>query len=1543
MSQLSQALAAFHPTLAGWFIQAFGEPTPVQVEAWASIMDNQHTLIAAPTGSGKTLAALLPCLDKIARDKIKLKQSSNLKATPGVRVLYVTPLKALNNDIQHHLLGFIDAIERHSASEQSKPSDDEWPGIRSAVRTGDTPSHERARMIKRPPDVLVTTPESLYLLLTSDKGRSMLHTVETVIIDEIHSLAGDKRGAHLSLTLERLSALARKPVQRIGVSATQKPLERVALFLGGWEKDSSCSSGPTPITPIDQQYSSASAEEALSSSINSNVTRSTASQPLNSVSHPLDYIPRPVQIVESAMVKTIQVRVTMPDLSRPAMTRDGVWVPIIERLMQLMDGSRSALLFVNSRRLCERLVLRLNEHAGGEMARAHHGSLSRDRRLEVERMLKAGDLRCLVATSSLELGIDVGHIDVVIQVDSPKAAAAGIQRIGRAGHAVGDVSRGYIVARTRGDLPESAVLCRSIAHRDIEEIMLLHEPLDVLSQQVTSIVAAAEVTVDDLYALLLRSECYRHFPRERLEAALKVLAGFYPFAKPLLEWDRKSGLLSKRANTAMAAITGAGTIPQSSAYPVHHAQSRVHLGELDEEYIQESRVGDVFQLGTSSWMITSMENDRVYVNEAPNRFSEIPFWRAEPGGRSYELGRKLGQFFRDLVVRLRLDNDGNDALTDDQNKHNEQRVVDWLDMEYGLDLLAAKELIELIQAQHLAIGLPTDQQIVIEHYSDLMNQKHIIIHNPFGRRINRTWLLAIERQFERVLPYKMYGNAKDNGIELVLPEWDASWLQTLWHLTPESLHSLLTEAITGSPLLAVAFRRIAETSLLLSRSFTRTPMWQKRIRSEELLKQSLPYAENFPYLHEAMRECLHLFLDASGLRQLLEAIAAGEVEIIVKETKTPSPFAVQFLADYANMQLYEGDGLSESTQLQLMSMSKSAASELFGEDAVRQAIDPILARSEAERLEVGDTLPATANELYALLKRRGDLSEDEMKGIAGDDASLWLADLQRQERVVHLSERYSQRWICADEQEMYDTFPAEDHAVAFIAGRYADHRLSFTEEELRSRYPALSSLEAERIIEGLLAWDRIEQAPFAANEKERIWTSRNVAKRLIRLTIEQARKQAEPIEPIRWCAHMSLLQHTLSGTQLSGIDGLRLIIGKLQGFYLPASHWESIIFPARLIGYRKEDLDLLCASGEVIWLGRKEESEKEGKIAFFLADSKLLYAPYVNQQADESTSKHPALLALLREGGASFLTRLSRDYGKLPSEVLADLLDLVWEGRVSNDQFAPLRLQLLTKGKQLAKTGSGLGRWYWTGSLEDKSSSEDDRSTNDRTAGAPSSIAARSNKTDLSESALHWTQHLLDSYDILSKDLISHLSPFSWDELLPVLKQLEHWGVVTRGLFIRDVPTLQFARREQIAAVRQPFPGQEGGAVTIIAAVDPANPYGLAIDWPSAPGASFSRKSGNYLVLYQGQWRLWIENKGRKIVEIGPAIPIENAATADPDDQKRLKQIFSTVLRQQHLSKIKIEHWNGEPVVESTAASPLLAIGAERDNRSFVLWPSQLQ
>ncbi|TFE19568.1 DEAD/DEAH box helicase [Cohnella luojiensis] len=1447
----------FHPVLSAWFSESFGEPTDVQRQAWESIGQSHHTLIAAPTGSGKTLAALLPCLDKLVR--------SGSRAKAGVRILYLTPLKALNNDIHHHALQFVEQLEARSIERGA-----EWPGIRCEVRTGDTSQSKRASILRNPPELLVTTPESLFLMLTSDKGRTILETVEQVIIDEIHDLAADKRGSHLSITLERLTQRCSKSPQRIGVSATQKPLDRVARFLAGWER----------------------------------------------LGEGEEMRPRPVTIVESAMSKNISVLITMPDQSKPAATREVVWLPLLDRIMQAMEGCRSVLLFVNSRRLCERLCLRLNDHVGYEMARSHHGSISRERRLEVEQMLKDGSLRCIVATSSLELGIDVGHIDLVIQIDSPQEAARGIQRIGRAGHAVGEASRGILLARQKSALPELAVLSRQIARREIEEIRIPHGPMDVLSQQVVAMVAMDDWEIGALHRLIQQSDSYQGYPRERLESMLQVLAGFYPFARPLLEWERASNLLTKRSNTAMASITGVGTIPQSGGYPVHHLDSRTHLGELDEEFIQESRVGDVFQLGTSSWMIRDIRNDRVYVSEAGNRFSEIPFWRNEAGSRSYELGLKIGGFLQELSERLQLAAETADSS--ENEKEIDDRAFEWLQAGYGMDRTSADELFSHIRSQYNACALPTDKQIVIEHYKDVMNQTHVIIHNPFGRTVNRAWQLAIERQFEQLLPYRPYGNAKDNGIEFVLPDWDSSWLQIINQVTPANLEQLLVEAITGSPLLGIAFRRIAETSLLLSRSFTRTPMWQKRLRSEELLRGALPYAEHFPYLHEAMAECLHDYLGYEDLRALLEQIISGQVKIIVKETPYPSPFAAQFIAEYVNMQIYEGDGLDETTRLQLLQVSKVMAGQLFDSYGFGQAISQEAIQDENRRLSELERPPVNADELASLMKNRGDLTAMEISKIAGEPALTWLQQLREQDRVLPLDMTGDGefRWILSEERQMYADFPRTPASVTFVLGRYVDHLISFTEAELCDRYPALTLKSAKDAVEQMLDSGMIEHAPHAADEEERLWTSAKVASRLIRLSIRQARSRAEPVDAARWCNQIAFMQHALQGSQQQGSEGLLTVIERLQGLFLPLSHWETIILPSRVDVYRKEHLDMLCASGEVLWIGRKDKEEKEGKISFFLTRSRSLYLPLLANPSTTPT-KHPRLLRLLEDGGASFLTRLSREDGKTPSELLPDLLELVWEGRVSNDQFAPLRLQTHAKQANWAKTGSGLGRWYATSALLDAGSSPADEQEEE-------------------SPVLTWTHHLLQAYGLINKELVAKISPFSWDTIYPVLKRLEEWGVVTRGTFIRGMSTLQFTTRELSDSVRQPLPGPMGAAYTVLSSADPANPFGVLIDWPQGEGsAAYSRKPGNFLVLHGDQWLFWIENNGKKVI----TMPVPDSVDVPMDHQAELLQsAFQSIIRSRKIVKVKVDSLNGIPITETEIGKVLLQRGAERELRSLVFW-----
>ncbi|MDB4867691.1 MAG: box helicase domain protein [Cohnella sp.] len=1465
------------PVLSDWFARTFGEPTDIQRRAWDAISSGSHALIAAPTGSGKTLASLLPCLDRLLWEK------SEGAAGKGVKIVYITPLKALNNDIHHHVFGFVEQIER-LAEETGQP----WPGIRSAVRTGDTKPAERASMLRRPPDIMVTTPESLYLLLTSGKGREMLHTVRQVIVDEIHNLAADKRGTHLSLSLERLQELCGAGVQRIGVSATQKPLERVARFLGGWEDE--------PAVGDDGLLREAEPSE-------------------EGFIHPLGYRPRPVRIVESDIVKRYSVQATIPDQSRPVQTREAVWLPLLDRLLQLMEGSRSVLIYVNSRRLCERLCLRLNDHVGYEMARAHHGSMSREWRLEVEKMLKSGELRCIVATASLELGIDVGHVDFVIQIDPPPEAAAGIQRVGRAGHSVGDTSRGAIVARHKGALPDIAVLSRLISERDIEEIRIPRDTLDVLSQQTVAMAAEQDWTVNRLYRLIVRCDSYRAFPRNRLESLLELQSGFYPFLRPLLDWDRDTGNVTGRSNSAMAAIMGAGTIPQSSSYPVHHAESRAHIGELDEEFIQETKVGDVVQLGSQPWMIREIRQDRVYATEAGNRFSEIPFWRNEAMSRSYELGKKIGIFLGELENRL----DRPDGET-----------ISWLESGYGMDAHTAGELIGYVRSQQAVSRVPTDRRIVVEHYRDVANQKHVIIHNHFGKKVNRTWLLAIERQFENALPYRVYGNAKDNGIELVFAEWDVSWLHVIWQVTSANAEALLAEALAGSPLLAVAFRRIAETSLLLSRSFSRVPLWQKRLRGAELLKNALPYAERFPYFQEAMREAMHDYLDIDRLRDILESVADGRIETVVRETEFPSPMAAQFIFDYVNMRIYEGDGLDESVQLQLLQFSKSFAGDVFGPGVGLKPVDPEIMEEEGRRLSEPERAVRNAEELLRLLKERGDLTEDEIIRIGGPETSEWLRELRSRRRVAQIRWNGTgvDHWIAADEREIYASFPQTQESVAFVIGRYAANRLSFTENELRQRYTSVDLKTAESAVESLLKQGVIEQAPFAADPDERIWSGRDVAARLIRLSIGKARRSVEPVDASRWLGHLLQRQLVLTGNERRGGEGLLDVIERLQGLFLPLSHWESIIFPSRLSDYRKENLDLLCASGQILWIGRKDGDDKEGKIAFFLSEQRALYEPCL-LNVEERNTQHPELLDRLRTGGARFLIRLSQETGRLPSELLPHLLDLVWEGHVSNDQFAPLRLSARSKGKDgFLKAGSGLGRWYWTGSLL-------------------ATDAAVAQGGDLAEPAtpeeqpvVRWVHHLLETYGLLTKDIAAQTSPYAWESLMPVLKKLEEWGAVTRGMFIRDLHVLQFTTRELAETIRKPAPAGDSSGVTLLSSVDPANPYGIIVDWPSEASAAFSRKPGNYLVLQGNRWLFWIENNGKRIYSMTDAASgVEQMGDLS---EQVLKTAFSLLLSRRGLSKITVEQWNGAEILKSQAGEALRALGAERDRDSLVLWPSQL-
>ncbi|GIP38391.1 DEAD/DEAH box helicase [Paenibacillus sp. J31TS4] len=1506
----------FHPVLAAWFAQSFGQPTDVQLRAWSEIAGGHHTLIASPTGSGKTLAALLPCIDAV----VTAKERAAAERTTGVRLLYITPLKALNNDIHHHLFRFAEEWEAAAAELGA-----DWPGVTIGVRTGDTSQSTRASMLRKPPDVLITTPESFYILLTSAKAREMLRSVRQVIVDEIHDLAADKRGAHLSLSLERLASWTDAPFQRIGVSATQKPLERVARFLGGWAPPNGAAAGAEAGTAGAEGKNAPGERDNRSAGVNENAEPQAApGAPEDSSSQSTDaphlygYVPRPVAVVESRADKRYELLVTLPERSARTPDKEMFWLSIVERIVRLMEGSATSLIFVNSRRMCERLTLRLNDYAGYTLARSHHGSVSREKRLEVERMLKAGELRCLVATSSLELGIDVGHVDLVIQIDSPKEVAAGIQRIGRAGHSVGDASRGVLLARTRGELPEAAVIARQIAARDIEAIRIPRHPLDVLSQQIVAMAATDEWEVEELHRTVTRSDSYRTYPLARLRAVLEVLAGLYPFARPLLEWNRDTDRIGRRKNTPMAAIMGAGTIPQSSGYPVHHMETRTHLGELDEEFVFETRVGDVFQLGTSSWTVRSIKHDRIYVTEAANAYSEIPFWRAEALGRSFELGTRIGAFYRELLERL--------------DRAPAAETEEWLMRDYRLDASSAGQLAAYVRSQKAVCPLPTDRRIVAEHFVDDAGQHHLVLHSVFGRKVNRTWQLALQARLSRVIGFDYYANARDNGIEFIFPEWNPVWLSLVRQVSSEALEELLLEAVPATPLLGITFRRLAETSLLLSRSFTRMPAWKMRLRSEELLKEAKPYAEQFPYLREALRETMEDALDMEHVRQLLDAVSSGEVEWAVAETRFPSPFAAQFLMDFVGTSLYESDVLGKDLQLQLMSVSKELAARVFGEESVKRAIRPEAVERERERLEEGRGLQIEdAPSLYRLLKERGDQTERELVRLAGPQAVTWLRELRDAGQAVAIPLGGEERWICRDELGRYEELREEGEA-SFLLKRFADHRLAFTAEELAARY-GLPLGRAQEVIRGWRDERAVEEAPFAEPGHEELWTSTKVTGQMLRFTIREYRREAERVPADRLALLLAERHGLLPGQRGEGPEGLREAIARLQGLFLPVSHWETYLFPARMASYRREDLDLLCASGEVLWIGRREEGDKEGRVAFFLAEARELYAPYLRQaEAPRSETAHPELLALLRSRGASFVTALSRETGLVPSELTIRLLDLVWEGRAANDQFAPLRP--LPRGGSArsarnARLPAGLGRWY---ALEEGAAAGWDEEAY----------------------VVTWARHLLERDGVLTREAAKD-APYSWETLSGVLKQLEEWGVATRGMLVQGIQAMQFASRETVEALRSPAPLL--GEAILLSAVDPANPYGASVPWPQRKGVAFARKPGNYLLLADGRWVLWIENNGRRITEMHTAGQEEGREADHPrrsgEAQRRpepgiswrelLPPMLRQMMRQNGLKKLVVEQWNGLRVEQTEAAELLKGLGAEKDDTRYVIWPSALK
>ncbi|MBA2564758.1 MAG: DEAD/DEAH box helicase, partial [Gemmatimonadetes bacterium] len=1045
-------LSRFAPATRSWFEFAFAAPTPAQAGAWEAIACGEGVLVVAPTGSGKTLAAFLWAIDRLTSAPVAEDIGAagdggrGARAGEGVRVLYVSPLKALAVDVERNLRSPLAGI-RGAAARLELPVRD----VRVGLRTGDTPPEERRRFASEPPDILITTPESLFLLVTS-RAREALRSVDTVIVDEVHAVAGTKRGSHLALTLERLDALLEHPAQRIGLSATVRPLEEVARFLGGSSR----------VRVVD-----ARAEKAFELSVVVPV-------------EDLAGLGRPTGEIASGATSGAEAR-------------SSIWPHVDERLLELVRRHRSTIVFANSRRLAERLCARLNDLAGEEVARAHHGSVSREQRMRIEEELKAGRLPAVVATSSLELGIDMGAVDLVVQVEAPESVASGLQRVGRAGHSVGAISRGVFLPKYRGDLLECAVVVERMRAGAIESLRYPRNPLDVLAQHVVAMVAMDDWTVDGVASLVRRAAPFADLPRGALEGVLDMLSGRYPsdrFAelRPRVNWDRATGRLTPRPNAQRLAVTSGGTIPDRGLFGVFLVGERgARVGELDEEMVYESRVGDVFLLGSSSWRIEQITHERVLVSPAPGLPGRMPFWHGDAPGRPVELGRAVGQFVREVA-----------AMSSGSGLERLRAA--------GLDEYAAENLSRYLGDQRASTGtLPDDRTIVIERFRDELGDWRVCVHSFFGARVHAPWSQALQARLGERLGLEVQTMYTDDGIVLRLPEADEAPAADAVLFEPEEIEDLVLEQVGSSALFASRFRECAARALLLPRRRpgSRTPLWQQRQRSADLLQVARGHP-SFPIVLETVRECLQDVFDVPALVELMAAVRRREVRVVEVETAGPSPFASSLQFGYVSAFLYEGDAPLAERRAQALSLDRSLLAELMGREELRELIDfDALAQLELElQLLADERKVLDADGMHDALRVLGDLSLAEAEARAAEPGAVgeWLRMLAESRRALSVRVRGEERWIAIEDASRFRDGlgvalppgvplaflePVAD-PLAELVGRFARTHGPFVTADVAARL-GLASGVVEKVLRGLELEGRTIEGEFRPGGSGREW------------------------------------------------------------------------------------------------------------------------------------------------------------------------------------------------------------------------------------------------------------------------------------------------------------------------------------------------------------------------------------------------------------------------------------------------------------------------
>ncbi|MBD3932590.1 ATP-dependent helicase [Streptomyces chumphonensis] len=1528
----TEALDDFSPATRAWFGGAFRAPTAAQEGAWRALAEGSDALVVAPTGSGKTLAAFLASLDRLA--------ASAPPAEPlkRCRVLYVSPLKALAVDVERNLRSPLTGI-RQEALRLGLPE----PDVRVAIRSGDTPAADRRAMARRPPDILITTPESLFLMLTS-QAREALAGVETVILDEVHAVAGTKRGAHLALSLERLDELLDRPARRVGLSATVRPVEEVARFL-------------SPRRPVTIVQPPAEKEFALQVVV-------------------------PVEDMGELGGSPVPEGVEGGD-------RPSIWPSVEERICDLVQAHRSTIVFVNSRRLAERLCNRLNEiayeratgeplpkdHAPAELmggsgaaegappvlARAHHGSVSKEQRALVEEDLKAGRLPAVVATSSLELGIDMGAVDLVVQVESPPSVASGLQRVGRAGHQVGAVSAGVVFPKYRGDLVQSAVVTERMRQGAIEALRVPANPLDVLAQQIVAVTAMDVWDVTELLSLVRRAAPFAALPESAFTGVLDMLAGRYPsdaFAelRPRVVWDRVAGTVGARPGAQRLAVTSGGTIPDRGLFGVFLAgadpkRGGGRVGELDEEMVYESRVGDVFTLGTTSWRIEDITRDRVLVSPAPGVPGRLPFWKGDQLGRPLELGRALGAFLREVG-----------ALEEEAARGRLAAA--------GLDELATGNLLAYLAEQRAACGhVPDDRTIVVERFRDELGDWRVVVHSPFGAQVHAPWALALGARLTERYGLDAQVMHADDGIVLRLPDADLLGLDTPdGPLEPDrsfdaaqapvgaqdvlfdhtEVDGIVTEQVGGSALFAARFRECAARALLLPRRDPgrRTPLWQQRRRASQLLQVASEFG-SFPIVLEAVRECLQDVFDVPGLTELMEDVAARRVRLVEVTTREPSPFARSLLFGYVAQFLYEGDTPLAERRAAALSLDSRLLAELLGRAELRELLDAgVLAELEAElQWRTEERRVKDVEGVADALRVLGPLTDEELLGRGAEPG--WGAELAAARRAVAVRIAGREHWAAVEDAgRLRDalgvalpvgvpeafTEPVPDPLGDLLA-RFARTHGPFTTARAAERF-GLGQAVVDGQLHRMAAEGRLVQGEFHPAGAGQEWCDPTVLRRLRRRSLAALRQELEPVPGPVLAAFLPRWQHVGAGG-LRGVDGLARAVEQLQGAAVPASALERLVLPGRVVGYAPAMLDELTTTGEVLWAGAGALPGKDGWVALYPADSAPLLLPEPHPL--ELTSRHRAVLEALEGGYGLFFRQIAEQVREVEAEVTDLLLaeavwELAWSGRLTNDSLAPLRA-LLGSGRTAgstahrAKRAVPRGRY---GSLGVRTASRNGPPT---VAGRWSLLPERAQDATLRAHASART--LLDRHGLVTRGAVAAEGvPGGFAAAYRVLSAFEESGQARRGYVVEHLGAAQFAMDgavDRLRAVHTAREREREQRAVVLAAADPANAYGAALPWPESPegaGHKPGRKAGALVVLVDGEPALYLERGGRSLLAWSEGAALETAAAA-----------LAGAARAGMLGALTVERANGAPVLTSPLGRVLEAAGFHATPRGLRLRP----